>query len=105
METFKKQINRYQCDCQGRRQRGGQWCPAHPFEICAPHFTFGPLVAAYIQYSILKMWPPLLVFGPSFWFLAPLLLNPGDCSCSATMLTSEIIPEIIEKHSEFSCYA
>jgi len=42
-----------------------------PFEICAPHFTFSPLVATYIQYSILKMWPP-------FWLLAPLLLNPGD---------------------------
>jgi len=28
-----------------------------------PHFTFGPLVAAYIQYRISKMWPPLLVFG------------------------------------------
>jgi len=24
------------------------------------------------------MWPPLLVFGPSFWSLTPLLLNPGD---------------------------
>ena len=29
-----------------------------------PHFTFGPLVAAYIQYSNLKMCPPLLGFGP-----------------------------------------
>jgi len=29
-----------------------------------PHFTFGPPVAAYIQYCILKMWPPLLVFAP-----------------------------------------
>jgi len=36
-----------------------------------PHFTFGPPVATYIQYCILKMWPPLLVFDPSFWFLAP----------------------------------
>jgi len=36
-----------------------------------PHFTFDPLVAAYIQYSNLKMCPP-------FCFLAPLLLNPGD---------------------------
>ena len=41
------------------------------------HLTFGPLVAAYIQYSIFKMRPP-------FWFLAPpgfcppLLLYPGD---------------------------
>jgi len=27
------------------------------------HFTFGPLVAVYIQYRILKTCPPLLVFG------------------------------------------
>jgi len=55
---------------KGRRQRGGQWSPTR-FEIGAPHFMFGPPVAAYIQHCILKMWPPLLVFGPSFWFLAP----------------------------------
>jgi len=60
----------YYCE-SGRRQRGGQWCPVPPFEIGAPHFMFGPPVAAYIQYCILKMWPPLLVFGPSFSFLAP----------------------------------
>jgi len=35
------------------------------------HFTVGLLIAAYIQHSILKMWPPFLVLGPSFWFLAP----------------------------------
>jgi len=64
---------------QGRCQRGGGAVgPGRPFEIGAPHFTFGPLVATYIQCCILKMWPP-------FWFLAPpsgswppLLLNPGD---------------------------
>jgi len=33
---------------QGRHQPGGQWGPPPPFEICAPHFTFGPLVAAHI---------------------------------------------------------
>jgi len=49
----------------GRRQRGGQWCLASPFEIGAPHFTFGPPVATYIQHCILKIWPSLL-------------LNPGD---------------------------
>jgi len=55
---------------QGRRQRGEQWCPAPPFEIGAPHLTFGPPVAAYIQYCIFKIWPPFwfwplfLVFGP-----------------------------------------
>jgi len=31
---------------------GGQWCPDSPFEIGAPHFTFDPLVATYIQYCI-----------------------------------------------------
>ena len=44
---------------------GEQWRPA-------PHFTFGPTVAAYIQYCILKMCPPPSGFWP------PLLLNPGD---------------------------
>jgi len=71
-------LNRQAQYRQGRRHREGQWCPAPPFEIGAPHFTFGPPVATYIQYCILKMWPPLLVFGPSFWFLAPLLLHLGD---------------------------
>jgi len=37
---------------QGRRQRGGQWRPVPLFEIGTPHFTFGPPVAAYIQYCI-----------------------------------------------------
>ena len=45
--------------------------PGPPFEIGVPHLTFGSPVAAYIPYCISKMWPPLLVFGPSFWFLAP----------------------------------
>jgi len=44
---------------------GGPVVPGPPFEIGAPHFTFGPPVAAYIQYCILKMCPPML-------------LNPGD---------------------------
>jgi len=35
---------------QVRRQQGGQRMP--------PHFTFGPPVAAYIQYCIFKMCPP-----------------------------------------------
>ena len=48
----------------GPSPTGGQLFPAPPFEHCAPHFTFGPLGAAYIQYSILKMCPP-------FRFLAP----------------------------------
>jgi len=63
---------------QGRRQREGQWCQPPHLKSVPPHFTFGPPVAAYIQHCILKIWPPLLVFGPSFWFLPPLLLHPGD---------------------------
>ena len=51
--------------------------PGAPFEIGAPHFTFVPPVAAYIQSCILKMWPPFWFLTPSgFW--PPLLLNPGD---------------------------
>jgi len=57
---------------------GGQWCPAPPFEIGAPHFRFSPLVAAYIQYCILKMWPPFCFFSPSSGFWHQLLLNLGD---------------------------
>jgi len=37
---------RYTCD-QGRRQRGGQWCPVPPFEIGASPF---------------HVWPPVSVF-------------------------------------------
>jgi len=55
----------------GQSPAGGQCCPAPPFEIGAPPFHVWPPVAAYIQYSILKMWPP-----SGFW--PPLLLNPGD---------------------------
>ena len=55
---------------QARRQRWASGARPPIWNVC-PHFTFGPLVAAYIQYSIFKMWPP-------FWFLVPLLLYPGD---------------------------
>ena len=37
---------------QGRRQRGSQWCPAPHLKSVPHHFTFGPLVATYIQYCI-----------------------------------------------------
>ena len=37
---------------QGRRQRGSQWCLAPHLKSVPPHFTFGPPVAAYIQYCI-----------------------------------------------------
>jgi len=53
-----------------------------------PHFTFGPLIAAYIQYSILKMWPTLLVFGPSFWFLATPAAKLWRQACTACALTA-----------------
>ena len=49
---------------------GGSVARAPHLKSVPPHFTFGQLVAAYIQYCILKMWPPsgfwplLLVFGP-----------------------------------------
>jgi len=51
---------------------GGAVVPGPPFEIGAPHFTFGPPVAAYIQYCFLNMLPPPSGFWP------PLLLNLGD---------------------------
>jgi len=37
---------------------GGPVVPGPPFEISTPGLTFGPPVAAYIQYCILKMCPP-----------------------------------------------
>jgi len=42
----------------------GAVVPAPHLKPVPPHFTFGPLVATYIQYCILKMWPP-------FWFFLP----------------------------------
>jgi len=45
--------------------------PGPLFKIRYPDFMFGPPVAAYIQYFLFKMCPPLR-------FLAPLLRNPGD---------------------------
>jgi len=45
--------------------------PGPPFKIGAPPFHVWPPVATHIQCCILKC-------GPPFWFLAPLLLNPGD---------------------------
>ena len=65
---------------EARAVASGGACGARPSHLKSvpPHFTFGPPVVVYIQYCILKMWPP-------FWFLAPLfgswpllLLNPGD---------------------------
>jgi len=42
---------------------------------------FGFPVTTYIQYCILKMWPPFLVFGPS-WFLAPPAAKSWRRACS-----------------------
>ena len=57
------------CSHQGRRQRGPV-VPGPPIWNLCPKFHVWPLVAPYIQYRILKIW--------ASWFLAPLLLNPGD---------------------------
>jgi len=56
---------------QGRRQRGASGARLPHLKSAPLHFTFGPPVAAYIQYCIFKMWP-----SSGFW--PPLLLNPGD---------------------------
>ena len=67
--------NRKQCRAVSS---GGAEVPGPLFEIGAPLFHVW-LPGCYIH-SIMyfKNVAPLLVFGPSFWFLAPLLLNPGD---------------------------
>jgi len=52
--------------------------PGPPFEIGAPPFYVW-LPGCYIHPILyFKNVDPLLVFGPYFWFLAPLLQNPGD---------------------------
>jgi len=63
---------------QGRRQRGGQWCPAPAFEIGAPLFHVWLPGCCIHPILYFKNVPPLLVFGPSFGFWPTLLLNPGD---------------------------
>jgi len=62
---------------QGRRQRGGQWCPAPPFEIGSPPFHVWPTGCCIRPILYFKNLSPLLALGSSFWFLALLLLNPG----------------------------
>ena len=49
---------------QDRRQREGQWCPAPPFHVWPTGCCIYPIL-------YFKSVAPLLVFGPSFWFLAP----------------------------------
>jgi len=62
----------------GSSPAGGQWCPAPHLKSVPPHSTFGPPVAAYIQYCILKMWSPFCFFAPPSGFWHQLLLNLGD---------------------------
>jgi len=52
---------------QRRAVASGETSGARPphLKSVPPHFTFGHLVAANIQYSIFKMFPP------PFWFLVP----------------------------------
>ena len=104
-------IRNFRCTCssvqilkgymQGRRQWGGQWCPAPHLKFVPPHFTFGPLVAAYIQYSILKMCPPTSGFwsppaAKSWWraWVHAYLLKfwRGTCS-SVGMLKGYMVRE------------
>jgi len=47
---------------QGRRQRGGQWYPAHAFEICAPISGLAPWLLHTSNTVFFKCGPPL-------WFL------------------------------------
>jgi len=64
-KQFWENYKRVSVASQGRRQRGGQWCPAAPFHLWPPGCCIYPIL-------YLKNVPPLLVFVP------PLLLNPSD---------------------------
>jgi len=50
---------------------GGPVVPGPHMKSVPHHFTFGTPVAAYIQYCILKMWPPFLVLAPPSGFWPP----------------------------------
>jgi len=66
---------------QGRRQRGDQWCPASPFEICSPHFMFACLAPWLLHISntvFLKCALPFWFLAPLSVFWPPLLLYPDD---------------------------
>ena len=66
----------------GSSPAGGHWRPDPHLKSVPPHFTFGPPVPTYIQYCILKMWPP-------FWFLAPPAAKFWWRACSAALLYFE----------------
>ena len=63
---FKENVSYLVWTFRDRAFASGRASGARPphLKYVPPHFTFGPRVAAYIQYSILKMCPP-------FWILAP----------------------------------
>jgi len=73
---------------QSRSQREGQWCPASLFEICVPPFDVWPHGCCIHLIQSFQNVAPLLVFGPSFWFLTPLLLYPGDGAASVWALAT-----------------
>jgi len=62
---------------QGCRQRGPV-VPGPPVWNRCPPFHVWPTSCCIHPILYFKNVPPLLVFGPSFCFLAPLLVNPGD---------------------------
>ena len=68
-QNFECNVNRGYC-ATGPSPAGGSGARSPHLKSMLPHFTFGPPVATYIQYCILKMCPP-------FWFLAP----PAAKSC------------------------
>ena len=56
---------------QGRRLRGDSGARPPYLKSVPPHFTFGPPVAAFIQYCIVKMWTPFCFFAPPSGFWSP----------------------------------
>jgi len=52
--------------------------PGRPFEIGVPPFHVWPTGCCMHPILYFKNVSPLLVSSPSFWFLATLLLHPGD---------------------------
>ena len=63
---------------QGRRQRGGQWCPAPPiWNLCPPILRLASWLLHTSNTVFLKCGPPS-GFWPLQVFGRPLLLNPGD---------------------------
>jgi len=56
---------------QGRRQRGGQWCPA-------PHLKYVPPISRLIPWLLHTSNTVFKKRGPS-WFLAPSFFGPPCC--------------------------